>query len=201
MTVSAPRRIHFRRRPGRYAATMRKLAVLCVALLGSVLLVSCGGDGEDSGARPDMGTAAPAISPPGLREQAPSPADNAPDTSTLDRKEVVTGSVEITAADKGSRDDGPTNFWDGVVAGWHSLVDWLQDAIVFLGKAVPWLGFLALLGALGWALLRLVRRRPAPAAGTRPTAAVGPDRRESAPQTGGSGADQGGARDDQTEQP
>ncbi|MBF6069500.1 DUF4349 domain-containing protein [Nocardia farcinica] len=345
MTVSAPRRIHFCRRPGRYAATMRKLAVLCVALLGSVLLVSCGGDGEDSGARPDMGTAAPAISPPGLREQAPSPADNAPDTSTLDRKEVVTGSVEITAADpiaaagrvadqvravdgridsrteqpgtddtdpsatltvrvpadrtdafvdglggigeltrvstnrddvtmqwedldarikalqasvdrlraliagatttadliaaeealgsrqgeldsltaqqrrladqvalstltisitaadKGSRDDGPTNFWDGVVAGWHSLVDWLQDAIVFLGKAVPWLGFLALLGALSWALLRLVRRRPAPAAGTRPTAAVGPDRRESAPQAGGSGADQGGARDDQTEQP
>lgn len=286
---------------------MRKLAVLCVALVGSVLLVSCGSDDDSGGGaptRPDMGAASPAITP-GLREQAPSPADSAP-VDTVERKEVVTGSVDITAddpiaaagrvaeqvravdgridsrteqpgtddtdpsatltvrvpadrtdsfvdglggigevtrvstnrddvtmqwqdldariralqasvdrlralittatstadliaaeealgsrqgeldsltaqqrhlddqvalstltvsitaPDTGSGDDGPDNFLDGVVAGWHSLVDWLQDAIVFVGKAIPWLGFLVVLGALGWLVRRLVRRpRPA----------------------------------------
>lgn len=287
---------------------MRKLAVLCVALVGSVLLVSCGSDDDSGGAaptRPDMGAASPAITP-GLREQAPSPADSAP-VDTVERKEVVTGSVDITAGDpiaaagrvaeqvravdgridsrteqpgtddtdpsatltvrvpadrtdsfvdglggigevtrvstnrddvtmqwqdldarikalqasvdrlraliatasstadliaaeealgsrqgeldsltaqqrhlddqvalstitvsisapdNGSGDDGPDNFLDGVVAGWNSLIDWLQDAIVFVGKAIPWLGFLVVLGALGW-LVRRLTRRPRPVA-------------------------------------
>ncbi|WP_083883722.1 DUF4349 domain-containing protein [Nocardia higoensis] len=286
---------------------MRKLAVMSVALLGSVLLVSCGSDDGSSGgapARTDMGTAAPAISP-GLREQAPSPSDSAP-AAGVERKEVITGSVDITSADpvaaagrvaeqvraldgridsrteqpgtddtdpsatltvrvpadrsdafvdglggvgeitrvSTNRDDvtmqwedldarinalqasvdrlraliatasstadlidaeealssrqgeldsltaqqrrlddqvalstltisitapgngsgaGPDNFLDGLVAGWNSLIDWLQDAIVFAGRAIPWLGFLLVLGALGWFGRRLLRR-PRPAA-------------------------------------
>ncbi|WP_067860630.1 DUF4349 domain-containing protein [Nocardia shimofusensis] len=338
---------------------MRKLAVLCVALLGSVLLVSCGSDEGGSGGapyRPDMGTAAPAISP-GLREQAPSPSDSAPD-DTVERKEVITGSVDITsddpvaaagrvadqvravdgridsrteqpdtddtdpsatltvrvpadrtdafvdglggvgevtrvstnrddvtmqwedldarikalqasvdrlraliatasstadlidaeealgsrqgeldsltaqqrrlddqvalstltisitAPDNGSGGDGPDTFLDGVVAGWNSLIDWLQDAIVFVGRAIPWLGFLAVLGALWWLVRRLVRG-PRPAA-HRPAARIensttpgktAPDAADKAttveePETtGGSGAADRGARDDQTEQP
>jgi len=310
---------------------MRKLAVLCVALLGSVLLVSCGGD-EDSAvgvpSRSDMGAASPAIAP-GLREQAPSqaPAD------TVERKEVVTGSVDITAGDpiaaagrvadqvravdgridsrteqpgtddtdpsatltvrvpadrtdtfvdglggvgevtrvstnrddvtmqwedldarikalqasvdrlraliatasstadlidaeealgsrqgeldsltaqqrhlddqvalstltisitapdNGSGDDGPDNFLDGVVAGWNSLVDWLQDAIVFVGKAIPWLGFLVVLGALGW-LVRRLTHRPRPAAHRHSTR---PENSAAAPAAPVSGASTSGA--------
>lgn len=334
---------------------MRKLAALCVVLLGSVLLVSCGSDQGGGGgpSRSDMGTAAPAISP-GLREQAPSPTDSAPG-ATVERKEVITGSVDITSADpvaaagrvaeqvravdgridsrteqpgtddtdpsatltvrvpadrtdafvdglggvgevtrvstnrddvtmqwedldarikalqasvdrlraliatasstadlidaeealgsrqgeldsltaqqrrlddqvalstltisitapdNGSGGDGPDNFLDGLVAGWNSLIDWLQDAIVFVGKAIPWLGFLAVLGGALW-LVRWVARRPRPAAhrpaaGTEnpapsvPAAGESVSTAEETERTGGPGATDRGARDDQTEQP
>ncbi|HLS78357.1 MAG TPA: DUF4349 domain-containing protein [Nocardia sp.] len=296
---------------------MRKLAVLCAALLGSVILVSCGSDGGSSGgapARPDMGTAAPAIAP-GLREQAPSPSDSTA-TDSAERKEVITGSVDITSDDpiaaagrvaeqvraldgridsrteqpgtddndpsatltvrvpadrtdsfvdglggigtvtrvstdrddvtmqwedldariralrasvdrlralienasstadlidaeealssrQGELDsltaqqrrlddqvalstltlsitapgngtgDDPDTFLDGLVAGWNSLIDWLEDAIVFAGKAIPWLGFLAVLGGLFWGVRRLIRRPRRAAGPVAATAATG----------------------------
>ncbi|MFI6220803.1 DUF4349 domain-containing protein [Nocardia salmonicida] len=75
-----------------------------------------------------------------------------------DQVALSTLTITLTADDKNAPGD-PDNFWDGIVSGWHSLIDWLQDAIVFVGKAVPWLGFLAVLGGLLYAALRLLRRR------------------------------------------
>ncbi|MEV0033691.1 DUF4349 domain-containing protein [Nocardia sp. NPDC050793] len=323
---------------------MRKLAVLCVGLLGLALLVGCGAD-KSAGSRGSTAvTAGPApVSPPGFREQAPGEG-RGQETDTVDRKEVVTGSIALTAGDPiaaaarvadrvreaGGRldsrteqpgtddidpsasltvrvpadktdafvsglggigtltrvsvnrddvtmqwedldarikalqasvdrlralitsaastadliaaeqalssrqgeldsltaqkrllddqvalstltieittaakdsDEGPTNFWDGVVAGWNSLVDWLKDAIVFIGKAIPWLGFLTIIAGLVFALVRVVRRKrratpetPSPAGDlAQPTTA--------ATQTGAPDAPDSGQGDHQTQQP
>ncbi|WP_082393433.1 DUF4349 domain-containing protein [Nocardia arizonensis] len=293
---------------------MRKLAALCLGLSVLIALVGCGGSESTTDSK-FSSSPAPAATPPGLREQAPTPTDGREQgTETTARKEVVTGGVDITAADPiaaaatvadrvraaGGRidsrteqpdtpdndpsatltvrvpadktdafidglggvgevtristnredvtmqwedldakikalqasvdrlralianatntadliaaenalssrqgeldsrtaqrrhlddqvalssltiditatetesDDGADNFWDGLVSGWHSLVDWLQDAIVFAGRAIPWLGFLAVLGLIGWGIARAVRwleasrRRPRAATG------------------------------------
>ncbi|MEV0252130.1 DUF4349 domain-containing protein [Nocardia sp. NPDC050712] len=327
---------------------MRKLAVLCIGLLGLTLLVGCGSDNAaDTGsAGKSFATAAPApaVSPPGFREQSPGDSKQ-PSGEALSRKEVVTGNVEIVAGDPiaaagkvvaqvtaaggridsrteqpGTEDDddqpsaaltvrvpadkidafidglgtigrvteistnrddvtmqwedldarikalqasvdrlralitganntadliaaeqalssrqgeldsltaqkrhlddqvalstltislttdakhsdgGPDNFWDGIVAGWNSLVDWLQDAVVFTGRAIPWLGFLALLGAVVWGVVKLIQRprrtaTPTPAV----PAVIGPAVTPAA--TGDSSADAGDQGDHKAEQP
>ncbi|MGW5570117.1 DUF4349 domain-containing protein [Nocardia thailandica] len=311
---------------------MRKVAVVLVGLLGLLLLAGCGGE-ETSSDSAGSGTAptvrGPAAAAPGLREQ--SPKDSPAPTVTADRKEVVTGSVSITAGDPiaaaatiagqvtalngridsrteqpgtGTGDSKPSasltvrvpadrtdgfldglgsvgtvtrvttnrddvtqqwqdldariralqtsvdrlrtlmsqatdtadllaaeqalssrqgeldsltsqkrllddqvalstltlsittdkpvareddSFWGGVVAGWHGLLDWLHDAVVFVGKAIPWLGFFAVIGALLWLVVRpLRRRRRARAAANRGTVA-GPTGADSAA-PGGSAA-------------
>ncbi|MFC9892312.1 DUF4349 domain-containing protein [Nocardia sp. NPDC127579] len=91
-------------------------------------------------------------------------------------------------------DDGPSNFWDGLVDGWNSLVDWLQDAVVFAGKAIPWLGFLAVIGAVVWGLVTLLHRPRHTVA--EPTA----EPAESSVATGESSAPDGSKGDDQAEQ-
>ncbi|MGN2641512.1 DUF4349 domain-containing protein [Nocardia takedensis] len=285
---------------------MRKLALLCLGLTLTTLLAGCGSDETASSDGRSASTVAPAITPPGLREQAPTPADSGREQGGAEvtaRKEVVTGSIDITADDpiaaaatvadrvraaggrldsrteqpgtdeqdpsatltvrvpadrtdafidglggigeltlvNTNRDDvtmqwedldakiralrasvdrlraliagatntadliaaenalssrqgeldsltaqqrrlddqvalssltitltapeshthdpGPSNFWDGLVSGWNSLIDFLQDAIVTVGKAVPWLVFLALLAGIGWGIGQLFRRR------------------------------------------
>ncbi|GAB2670505.1 DUF4349 domain-containing protein [Nocardia goodfellowii] len=325
---------------------MRKLAVLCIGLLSLTLFVGCGDNDaadSDSGASGrSFETAAPAVAPPGFREQAPGDSKQQPSGEVLSRKEVVTGSVDIIAGDPiaaagqvagqvtaaGGRidsrteqpgtddddrpsasltvrvpadktdafidglgkigevaeistnrddvtmqwedldarikalqasvdrlraliaganntadliaaeqalssrqgeldsltaqkrrlddqvalstltislrtdadhsDDGPSNFWDGIVEGWNSLVGWLQDAVVFLGKAIPWLGFLVLLGAALWGLVKLIRRP------RRPRHTVGPEASapaETVAGTGESRATDSGKGDRQAEQP
>ncbi|MFI1462512.1 DUF4349 domain-containing protein [Nocardia carnea] len=83
---------------------------------------------------------------------------------------TLTIDISTTAEKKG--DTGPANFWDGVVDGWNSLIDWLKNAVVFAGQALPWLGFLAVLGAVVAAVVGLFRgrrrRTHTTAAGTPP---------------------------------
>ncbi|MFQ6393122.1 DUF4349 domain-containing protein [Nocardia sp. KC 131] len=140
-----------------------------------------------------------------------------------DQVALSTLTIDITTADKKS-DDGPSNFWDGIVSGWHSLVDWLKDAVVFTGKAVPWLGFLVVIVAVVWGIVRIVRRprKETGAASTTPatttagatTAEESAAQKESAAETksapepdtskaagtGAAGADSGKG-DDKTQQP
>lgn len=104
--------------------------------------------------------------------------------------QIALSTLTITiGSDDDKDDDGPTNFWTGVVAGWDSLVDWLQDAVVVAGKAVPWAGFLAVIGVICWGIVRLVRRPNR----TRPADTKTPA------ETGATRADNGSS-DDQAEQ-
>ncbi|WP_114699507.1 DUF4349 domain-containing protein [Nocardia mexicana] len=84
---------------------MRKVAVLSAGLLTLALLAGCGSDDKgtsDALSKSDGRAATAPAAPPALREQAPkSPKlqeDNATEV-TAERKEVVTGSVDITTAD------------------------------------------------------------------------------------------------------
>lgn len=80
-----------------------------------------------------------------------------------DQVALSTLTISITTDKPVAQEDD--SFWGGIVAGWHGLLDWLHDAVVFVGKAIPWLGFFAVLGAVLWtALLPLRRRRRARAA-------------------------------------
>ncbi|MEV6321472.1 DUF4349 domain-containing protein [Nocardia sp. NPDC051787] len=328
---------------------MRKLAVLCVGVLGLTLLAGCGDDDE---ATPGLDRSssiatgpAPAVVPPGFREQAPPKRDNSGGEPMTARKEVVTGSVEITAdapiaaagavidrvreaggrvdsrteqpgtddsepsatlivrlpadktdafiaglggvgqvtrvstnrddvtmqwedldariralqasvdrlraliagatttsdliaaeqalssrqgeldsltaqkrrlddqvalstltiditTDEKKSDDDADSFWDGIVSGWNSLVDWLQDAVVFSGKAIPWLGFLAVLAAVLWAVVRLVRRgKSAPSGEESAPDSTSAVSSEGAETSAGDKRADGNKRDDQAEQP
>lgn len=106
-----------------------------------------------------------------------------------DQISLSTLTVDISSTVAKTGDDGPTNFWDGIVDGWNALVDWLKGAVVFVGQALPWLVFLALLGAIVGAVVGLVRRlraprRTTPAAG-HATASAG----AAAPETSSTAAD------------
>ncbi|MFR9752167.1 DUF4349 domain-containing protein [Nocardia sp. 004] len=129
-----------------------------------------------------------------------------------DQIALSTLTIDITASDTNPGD--PDNFWDGIVSGWNSLVDWLQDAVVFSGKAIPWLGFLAASAAVLWGIVRWVPRwrKPAPGAGEsvaateKPSAGTGPGAVGAGgtegvkTSTGDKGAE-GSASEDHTEQP
>lgn len=89
--------------------------------------------------------------------------------------QVALSTLTITlTADQDRAPGDPDNFWDGIVSGWHSLVDWLKDAVVFAGKAVPWLGFFAVIGAVLWGLVRVLRGRKTGATVSAPTGSSAP---------------------------
>lgn len=130
-----------------------------------------------------------------------------------DQIAMSTLTVTITTDAETTPEKGPNNFWGGIVSGWNSLVDWLQDAVVFVGKALPWLGFLAVLGAILGAIVGAVRRlrggakadrgqtdpgEPAGRAAADRSASVAGETGTSTTSQGDSGADRAG--DDHTEQ-
>lgn len=54
---------------------------------------------------------------------------------------------------------GPANFWEGLVAGWHSLIDSGAGALVLLGVLLPWLVLAAVITLVIVVIVRSVRRR------------------------------------------
>ncbi|MEV6561920.1 DUF4349 domain-containing protein [Nocardia sp. NPDC051756] len=76
-----------------------------------------------------------------------------------DEVSLSTLNIDITTTTTKAQEDRADNFWEGIVTGWNSLVDWLKDAVVFTGKALPWLGFLVVLAAVIWGIVRAVLRR------------------------------------------
>ncbi len=118
-----------------------------------------------------------------------------------DQVALSTLTIDITTDEKKSDDDADS-FWDGIVSGWNSLVDWLQEAVVFSGKAIPWLGFLAVLAALLWAVVRLVRRgKTAPRAEESAPDSTSAASSEGAETSAGDKRADGSKGDDQAEQP
>ncbi|MGW5385664.1 DUF4349 domain-containing protein [Nocardia sp. NPDC003963] len=79
-----------------------------------------------------------------------------------DQISLSTLTVDIRSTEAKTVADGPANFWDGIVDGWNSLLDWLKGAVVFVGQVLPWVVFLALLGAIVGAIAGLARRLRAP---------------------------------------
>lgn len=76
--------------------------------------------------------------------------DDQIDYSTIDVEFVSEGTVA-----PGS----PDSFWDGIVAGWNSLVAFLAGFVVVLGVLIPWLALLGVLAAIVVAIIVRVRRR------------------------------------------
>ncbi|WP_107654271.1 DUF4349 domain-containing protein [Nocardia suismassiliense] len=102
---------------------------------------------------------------------------------------LSTLTIDVTTATTKAEEDRADNFWEGIVSGWNALVDWLKDAVVFTGKALPWLGFLVVLAAVVWGIVRLVLRR-----GKRGTPAEStPVGAGAAPKSGSGGTESAGA--------
>lgn len=75
-----------------------------------------------------------------------------------DQVDLSTITVQFSTDDV-TPSPGPDNFLDGIVAGWNSLLDALQGSVVALGRAIPWLGALAVGAGLVYGVVRLVRAR------------------------------------------
>lgn len=52
----------------------------------------------------------------------------------------------------------PAGFGDGVTTGWNAVVATLNALVVALGFLVPWIAVVAVIGAVAWAIVALVRR-------------------------------------------
>lgn len=54
---------------------------------------------------------------------------------------------------------GPNSFWDGLVAGWNTLIAFLAGTLVVIGVFLPWLALLAIIAAVVLLIVRLSTRR------------------------------------------
>ncbi|WP_438352719.1 DUF4349 domain-containing protein [Microbacterium sp. CJ88] len=63
---------------------------------------------------------------------------------------VLPRSIPVTA--------DPAGFGDGLAAGWNGLIATLNGIVVALGFLIPWIVVAAVLGAIAWAIVRVVRR-------------------------------------------
>ncbi|MGA9869782.1 MAG: DUF4349 domain-containing protein [Rhodococcus sp. (in: high G+C Gram-positive bacteria)] len=86
---------------------------------------------------------------------------------------------------------GPDSFTEGLVAGWHSLLRAVQDGIVGLGRAIPWVGALAIGAAVVYPVIRLVRSRTASHPKPAPTPAQATAPAEAEPENDNPDADRG----------
>ncbi len=63
--------------------------------------------------------------------------------------------VTVSVYQKGAAaTDSPSNFWEGLVAGWNGLVAFLAGSTVVLGVLAPWVLLTLPFAALGWYLWR-----------------------------------------------
>ncbi|MFG6445384.1 DUF4349 domain-containing protein [Microbacterium sp. P07] len=56
----------------------------------------------------------------------------------------------------------PAGFGDGIAAGWNGLIATLNGIVIAVGFLLPWLAVAAIVGAVVWGAIRLVRRARAP---------------------------------------
>lgn len=89
-------------------------------------------------------------------------------SALADQVAMSTITLTLHAADAAPAPEGPTNFWEGLVAGWNAFVGFWAGAAVALGVALPWLVVLALAAWLLVVLARRAGRTPAVATATPP---------------------------------
>lgn len=65
--------------------------------------------------------------------------------------------------------DKADSFWDGLVAGWDSLVAAIKAMVIGTGRALPWIGFVAIVGAVVVIAIRVLYRALRRPAGRGPT--------------------------------
>ncbi|MFC8181793.1 DUF4349 domain-containing protein [Rhodococcus sp. NPDC057297] len=106
-----------------------------------------------------------------------------------DQVELSTITVQFSTDDV-TPSPGPDNFLDGLISGWNSLIDAIGDGIVAVGRAIPWLGALAVGAGIVYALVRTVRA-------VRPRRTV---EKENSDDTAGVGTQDAGIEDVGTEE-
>ncbi|MGD9606966.1 MAG: DUF4349 domain-containing protein [Leucobacter sp.] len=70
--------------------------------------------------------------------------------------QIEQATVSVSLTTKSALPGGPDNFWDGLVAGWNSLVSAGAGALVVIGILLPWL---VILGVIALAIVLIVRAR------------------------------------------
>lgn len=92
--------------------------------------------------------------------------------SLADQVAMSTVTLELRSTALAPPPEGPVDFWEGLVVGWHAFVAFWGAILVGLGVTLPWLVILALGLAVTLLLVRRARRtRAKPAA---PAAAAPP---------------------------
>ncbi len=74
-----------------------------------------------------------------------------------DQIDYSTLSVDFVSEGTVAQGD-PDTFWDGLLAGWNSLIAFLSGFIVVLGVLLPWLLLFALIAAIVFAIVAAARR-------------------------------------------
>lgn len=87
--------------------------------------------------------------------------------------QVEQASISVSLTAKSALPGGPANFWDGLVAGWESIVAAGSGALVLLGILLPWIAIAGVIALVVVFIVRAARGRRARrtgAAGGRPNA-------------------------------
>lgn len=91
-----------------------------------------------------------------------------------DQVDLSTITIQFTT-DDATPSPGPDSFWDGLVAGWHSLLAAMADGVVALGRAIPWIGALAIAAGIVYGVVRAIRGTARKTSDTEPATEPEPD--------------------------
>ncbi len=84
--------------------------------------------------------------------------------SLVSQKNYLADQIDLStltidfASEKGVDPAAPSNFWDAVVSGWHSLTAAVGGGVLLIGAALPWLAVLVAIAAAVYGLVRFRRR-------------------------------------------
>lgn len=78
-----------------------------------------------------------------------------------DQVSLSTIKLSLTTVPVVVEEDSPSNFFDGLAAGWNALVNFVSVALVVVGAMLPWLVAMGVIALAIVAAVRLSRRRAA----------------------------------------
>ncbi|GAA1691132.1 DUF4349 domain-containing protein [Microbacterium sediminicola] len=75
------------------------------------------------------------------------------------QSQVAMSSLSVSLSTTAENVDAdPAGFWDGIVAGWNGLIATLNGVVLGVGFLLPWIAVVAVLGAIVWGVVALIRR-------------------------------------------